>query len=59
MNQAFQGPNGWYVAWVQQDGSHYQPAGGDRLTEGQAKRRARELNERVDDLLDDITSGDL
>jgi hypothetical protein len=44
MFRAFEGPNGWYVAFENADGFHRQPADGGSLTETQAKRRARERN---------------
>ena len=45
MCRAFEGANGWYSAWVDEDGFHRQPADGGRLTERQARRQARERNE--------------
>jgi hypothetical protein len=45
MWRAFEGANGWYTAWQDADGYHHQPADGGRLTERQARRRARERNE--------------
>ena len=37
MHRAYLGPNGWYVAWEQGDGSHHQPADGGSLTEETAR----------------------
>lgn len=44
MYKAFQGANGWYAAWENEEGFHRQ--GSDTLTESQARKRARELNEQ-------------
>lgn len=41
---AFQGPNGWYVARVDRDGSHHQPPHGGNLPERAARREARARN---------------
>jgi hypothetical protein len=48
MYRAFEGPNGWYVALVREDGSHKQPsheAGVDRLSEREARRLAKRRND--------------
>lgn len=38
--RAFEGPNGWYVADVMADGSHYQPRDGGNMSETAAKKQA-------------------
>jgi len=35
--RAFQGPNGWYVAWEGDDGFHRQPADGGNLSSREAE----------------------
>lgn len=42
--QAFQGADGWYVAYVQPDGTHKQPALSRGMTEGEARSEARKRN---------------
>lgn len=44
MRRAFQEPNGWYVADERNDGLHFQPADGGRLSERQARRLAAQEN---------------
>jgi hypothetical protein len=44
MNKAFQGTNGWYAAWEDENGFHHQPADGGTLSRTAALREARELN---------------
>jgi hypothetical protein len=43
MWKAFQGPNGWYVAWEFQDGYHWQRSG--EMTQADAEAHADDLNE--------------
>lgn len=44
--RAFQGPNGWYVAWEEPDGSHHQDSGyGGTLDQEEAEAMAAQLNE--------------
>ena len=45
MYRAYEGPNGWYVAWENAEGFHHQPDGGAELTEASAKRIARRKND--------------
>jgi hypothetical protein len=45
MYKAFEGPNGWYVAFESADGSHRQPANGGNLTAAEADGIARGRNE--------------
>lgn len=42
--RAFQGPNGWYVAFEDAEGSHRQPPGGGDLGEEEARREAQRRN---------------
>ena len=53
MYKAFRGANGWYTAWEDATGTHYQPQFGGRMTERAAKAEARELNARRDEDDDD------
>lgn len=48
MYRAFQGPNGWYVAWERADGTHRQPSLGPWLSERGARRRAAESNRELE-----------
>lgn len=48
MYKAFEGANGWYVAW-EQDGFHGQPPFPRWLTEREARRDARERNREPDE----------
>lgn len=41
--KAFQGANGWYVAYERADGFHRQPQSGN-MTESEARRRAAAAN---------------
>lgn len=43
--RAFQGPNGWYVAWERKDGCHRQPDNGGTLSRRDAEKLARERND--------------
>lgn len=45
MYRAFQGPNGWYVAFERADGFHRQPPDGGNMSETDARRLARRRNE--------------
>ncbi len=45
MYRAFQGPNGWYVAFEREDGFHRQPQNGGNMSERDARREARDRNE--------------
>lgn len=49
MYVAFQGPNGWYVAWVGDSGFHNQPANGGSLSESVARKEAIKRNREVMD----------
>lgn len=59
--KAFQGPNGWYLAYEMADGSHHQPAnGGEYATREEAERmedrclrdlRDAETERRLDEYL--------
>lgn len=42
--RAFQGPNGWYVAFEDAEGFHRQPPGGGDLYEEEARREAQRRN---------------
>lgn len=42
MYKAFQGANGWYVAWENSEGFHHQ--GNGNLSEREAHKLAREKN---------------
>jgi len=48
--RAFQGANGWYVAWESDDGFHHQPSFPRWLTEEEARREARRRNEEEDEI---------
>lgn len=43
MHKAFQGANGWYVAWERADGFHGQPAE-QNMTRREAEAEARRRN---------------
>jgi hypothetical protein len=45
MFKAYQGANGWYVAWEDDNGFHRQPSMGPWMTESEAKRAADEKND--------------
>ena len=51
MYKAFQGPNGWYAAWVDREGFHHQPASGGNLSQRSAVREAARLNREEDESL--------
>lgn len=44
MYRAFYNNGGWYVAWEDESGTHYQPDGGGRLAQREAQLEAREEN---------------
>jgi hypothetical protein len=44
MYKAFEGANGWYVAFERRDGTHKQPSLGPWLSEREARAEARERN---------------
>lgn len=44
---AYQGPNGWYVAFERDNGFHRQPSNGGSLTEHQARREALRRNQEI------------
>jgi|SRR5690606_35613900 len=54
MYKAFEGPNGWYVAWEREDGFHRQPATGCNMAEREAHLAACERN-RAEGLIPRIT----
>lgn len=45
MYRAFQGPNGWYVAWECARDAHSQPANGGHMTQRQAADQAEWRND--------------
>lgn len=45
MNKAFRGPNGWYVAVEDENGTHYQPPDGGRYESKEAALAAEEADE--------------
>ncbi len=47
MYAAFQGPNGWYVAWVGDSGFHREPFDGGTMTEAAARKEAIARNRAV------------
>lgn len=47
--QAFQGPNGWYVAWVGDSGFHRQPLNGGTMSERAARKEAIARNRAMMD----------
>lgn len=48
MYKAFQGPNGWYVAW-EEDGWHHQPAQPAQMERAAAERLAAERNQEEEE----------
>lgn len=46
--RAFQGANGWYVAFERDDGFHHQPTLDRALTETEAERLAARRNREAD-----------
>jgi hypothetical protein len=40
MWEAYEGANGWYVAWERPNGSHHQPQFGGNMTRREAEREA-------------------
>jgi len=53
MYRPFQGPNGWYVAWVDDQGFHWQPQYERPLSERHARRLADEKNAAEADIIPD------
>lgn len=52
--KAYQGANGWYVAWERNDGFHHQCEGS--MTEQQARKKAKQMNDDPYDDDDDYSS---
>jgi phenylpropionate dioxygenase-like ring-hydroxylating dioxygenase large terminal subunit len=55
--RAFEGPNGWYVAWEDADGYHHQPSHGGRLDREEAEAMAAERDDRDDEDDDALVVG--